>query len=121
MAKIYELTGYPVVAAMSCFRLKEIANILHEAYPKCKLLIMADNDWETQIKRDYNPGIKEAQAVVSSKLALDIIAPEFSPADTGCSDWDDFAIKYGDDKAKEILLKKIEWACLTETQRLEVV
>ena len=121
MAKIYELTGYPIVAAMSCFRLKEIAKILHEAYPLCKLLIMADNDWETARKRNYNPGIKEAQAVVARKLALDVIAPEFSPADTGCSDWDDFAIKYGDEKTKEILQKKIEWACLTETQRMEIV
>lgn len=121
MAKIYELTGLPVVAAMSCFRLKEIANILHEAYPLRKLLIMADNDWETARKRDYNPGIEEAQAVVSSKLALDVIASEFSPADTGCSDWDDFATKYGDEKTKDILQRKIEWACLTEAQGMEIV
>ena len=33
MSKVYELTGQPVAAAMSCHRLKEIAKILHETYP----------------------------------------------------------------------------------------
>ena len=44
MAKIYELTSMPCVAAMSCYRLKEIAKILRETYPQAKIIITADND-----------------------------------------------------------------------------
>lgn len=121
MAKIRELTGYPCVAAMSCSRLKEIAAVIHRNLPESKIIIMADNDWETEQTRKYNPGIREAQSVVQQKLALGFIAPEFSSDDAGCSDWDDFAIRYGDEKTKEILQEKINWACLSENQRFEVI
>lgn len=121
MAKIRELTGYPCVAAMSCSRLKEVATVIHHNLPESKIIIMADNDWETERTRKSNPGIREAQYVVQQKFALDFITPEFSPDDIDCSDWDDFAIRYGDEKTKEILQEKINWACLSENQRFEVI
>ena len=120
MAKVYELTGCPVVAAMSCIKLKDIAKILHNAYPNCKIIIMADNDWETEQKHGYNPGIRAAEAVLKAKLAAGIAAPEFTPEDTDLSDWDDFAQKHGDKKAASVLQKKIELASLPEGEREEV-
>lgn len=119
MSKVFELTNRPCVAAMSCFRLKEIAKVLHEAYPKSKIVITADNDWETEQEREYNPGIRDAQAVVKAKLAVDAIYPEFGEADKGLSDWDDYAHKYGDEKAAAELEEKIAWACLSEEERKE--
>lgn len=119
MAKIYELTSYPCVAAMSCHSLEEIAEILHKAYPKSKIIITADNDWETEQKRGINPGKFYAQQVVNRKLAVDVIAPEFSSEDTGLSDWDDYALKYGDKKTAQILQEKIKWDFMSQPEREE--
>ena len=107
MLKVYELTQTPCVAAMSCFRLVEVAQILHDHCPKAKIIVIADNDWETMQKRDFNPGIKHADEVVKAGLAWDSIAPNFSEQDTGCSDWDDFALKFGDSMAAQTLMGSI--------------
>ena len=119
MSKVFELTSRPCAAAMSCFKLKETAKILHEAYPKCKIVMIADNDWETEQEREYNPGIRGAQAVVQAKLAVDVIYPKFAPTDKGLTDWDDFAIQYGEAKAASLLQKQITWACMSEADRKE--
>ena len=119
MAKIYELTSYPCVAAMTCSKLWETAEILVEAFPKSKIIIMADNDWETEQKRGFNPGIKAAKSVIARKLAVDYIAPDLTPADEGLTDWDDYALKYGDEKTARILQERIEWACMSPEEREE--
>ena len=109
MAKIYELTGKPCVAAMSCYSLGKIARILREKYPEAKIIITADNDHETKRKHGRNPGLLYAQNVYNSTvhgkpLADGLIFPEFKPEENG-SDWDDYAILHGDgyaaDKLKE--------------------
>ena len=114
MAKIYELTSYPCVAAMTCSKLWETAEILAKAFPKSKIIIMADNDWETEQKRGFNPGIKAANSAVARKIAVDYIAPDLTPADEGLSDWDDYALKYGNEKTAGILQAKIKFLCLPE-------
>ena len=120
MAKVHELTGYPIVAAMTCYRLEETAKIIHEAYPNAKIIIIADNDWETaQDNGGHNPGLFHAQGVVKRKLAVDCIYPEFTETDCGLSDWDDYALKYGDKETAQILQRKIEWGCLSESERKE--
>ena len=120
MAKVHELTGYPIVGAMSCYWLEQTAKIIHEAYPKAKIIITADNDWETaQENGGHNPGLFHAQGVVKRKLAVDCIYPEFTETDCGLSDWDDYALKYGDKVTAQILQRKIEWGCLSESERKE--
>lgn len=119
MSKVFELTSRPSVAAMSCFRLKETAKILHEAYPKCKIVMIADNDWETEQERDYNPGIRSAETVVQAKLAVDVISPKFAPTDKGLTDWDDYALKYGDVQTTSLLQDGIAWACMSTKERDE--
>ena len=118
MSKVYELTGLPCVAAFSCHALEVVAKSLKQKYPKTRIVVTADNDKRTELKRGYNPGIEEAQKLLKSKLAVDVIFPEFDSPDDG-SDWDDYALKYGDDKAAEILKAKITWACMTEAQKKE--
>ena len=44
MAKVHELTGLPVVAALSCYALRNIAEALHKKFPQCKIICTADND-----------------------------------------------------------------------------
>ncbi len=99
---------------MACHNLEEIAEILHNTYPKSKIVITADNDWETERKNERNPGKWYAQKTVDAGSAVGDIAPEFSIGDEGLSDWDDYALKYGDKRAKRLLQDKIEYYTLPE-------
>lgn len=119
MAKVYELTSLPAVAAMSCYSLLFIARIIHEHYSKAKIIITADNDKKNEINRGFNPGIREAQHAVNLHYAHSFIAPEFNSPDEG-TDWDDFALKFGDDYTEKILREKISWELLTEAQKKEL-
>lgn len=107
MAKVYELTGQPVVAAMSCHRLKDIAKVLHEAYPEAKIIVTADNDHKTESRTEINPGMKYANLVVQAKLAVGIAAPDFQEEEDG-SDWDDYALIHGDKETASVLAEKIQ-------------
>ena len=115
-AKLYELTGLPSVAAINCHALMEIARLLKEKYPKCVILVMADDDKQTEIEHGFNPGLRDAQKVVSRKLAKAVISPPFASPDEG-TDWDDYAIKHGDPKTAGILQQKINWELMTEEQK----
>lgn len=118
MAKVHELTDLPCVAAMSCYRLLEIAVILNNEYPNCKIIICADNDLGTEQEHGYNPGLREAMSVVKKALAHAVIYPEFVSAEDG-SDWDDFAIKHRDKKTTAVLKEKIALACMSEAEKAE--
>ncbi len=119
MAKVFQLTAFPCAAAMSCSRLLEIAQAIRKNFPKCKILMIADNDWQTELEREFNPGIHEAHNVCQRNIAQGIVVPDFTPDDTGCSDWDDFALKYGDEKTAEIIINKIKWQLMDKEQKDE--
>lgn len=121
MVKVFELTGKPCVAAMSCYRLEEIAKILRERFPEAKIIITADNDHETERKHGKNPGLFYAQIVYKSsrfgeKIVNGISYPNFKPDDHG-SDWDDFAILYGNKTAEALLKKDIADALIPDNIR----
>lgn len=113
MLKVYNLSGYPAVAAMSCHRLEEIAGIIHNNFPDAKIIITADNDHKTEKKRGKNPGLFYAQGVVKKNLAVDVIYPEFQEDEHG-SDWDDFAILHGDNETADILRSDIQKAMIPQ-------
>lgn len=118
-AKVYELTGIPAVAALNCGNLETVCKALRKKYPKSKIIITADNDKLTEIKGTVgNPGLDKARAVIAAKAAHDMVYPEFDDPKDG-TDWDDYALKYGDDKAADVLRAKIAWACMTDAQRKE--
>ena len=121
MSKVFELTGKPCVAAMSCYRLEKIANILREKYPDAKIIIMADNDHETERKHGNNPGMTYAKIVYNSKkfnkpLADGLSYPSFEPEEDG-SDWDDYAILHGDEEAAFKLKEDIARAMIPKNIR----
>ena len=111
MVKVFELTGKPCVAAMSCYRLEEIAKILRKTYPEASIIITADNDHETERKTGINPGILYANNIfkskVNDKLIVDNVSfPLFASEEHG-SDWDDFAILHGNDYTANLLNQDI--------------
>ena len=113
MAKVHELTGKPSVAAITCHQLSNISQILHDTFPKCKIVLMADNDKATEIKRGFNPGIDAARLCKNSGLIADYIFPTFNSPDDG-TDWDDFAIIHGDHYTRNFLNDKISFAVAPE-------
>ena len=121
MSKVYELTGEPCVAAMSCYKLGQIARILRERYPEARIIITADNDHETERKHGRNPGLIYAQNVANSKvfgkkLVNGVSFPEFEPEEEG-SDWDDYAILHGDEETSSKLKEDIAKALMPKNIR----
>ena len=118
MAKVYELTELPCVAALTCGKLAEIAGILRGKYPKNKIVVLADNDKATELKHGFNPGVTAAEAAVKSGFVNGYAVPSFKSPDDG-TDWDDFANLYGEDATIEVLREQIREACLSEEQKRE--
>lgn len=112
MATIYELTGYPCVAAIDCGNLLPVAESLKAKYPDNKIIFMADNDFKT----NGNPGITHAQNACDKLHLHGVIPPEFKPDDNG-SDWNDYARIYGEDNTKRILHDKIRYALLSPERK----
>lgn len=109
MAKIYELTSLPCVAAMNCGNISEVTKVLKLKFPHNKIIICADNDSSLA---DKNPGLNAAlKAINDNNLNNEPVYPVFENSDLSdnskLSDWNDFASLYGDDKTKRILLDKI--------------
>ena len=98
-AKIFQLTGFPCVAAMNCSNLERVIAALRGKFSSHPVIIMADNDIATFNKRGFNPGIDEAQKIVKKGLAIGYLAPEFDANNPEGSDWDDYALKFGDGAA----------------------
>ena len=65
---VSQVQGFPVVAAMSCCNLKNIAQIIKEHYPKAELIILADKGGNGEKMA------KEAARQTSSRVAV----PEFT-------------------------------------------
>lgn len=115
MAKVYELTGYPSVAGIACGFLRPVAQALREKYPAAQIYVMADNDKATEKKRGVNPGLKAANELVKSGLADYVIAPEFPEPEDG-TDWDDYALLYGDEECARVITAKLKEAPLKAKQ-----
>ena len=111
MAKCYELTGYPAVAALSCYQLKSIAEILKLKFPMARIIITADNDKTTQLKRDFNPGLQHAHETCNAGFAVNYVYPQFPNPEDG-TDWDDYALLFGDEKAEHYIKSQISNALI---------
>ena len=119
VAKAYELTGFPCVAAISCYHLVQIGKIIRGKFPKNKIIVLADDDKLTELNRGFNPGIREALKAVKEAKLNGFVVPPFKSPDEG-TDWDDFALRYGDDYAAEILHERITWECLSDDEKKEI-
>ena len=113
MAKVYELTGLSAVAAMSCYNLQLIAEILHQQFPNANIICTADNDIQTQANRGFNPGHEAAINLKSKGLICDFICPDFSNGQNG-SDWNDYASIHGDENTAHVLDEAIRNALIPQ-------
>ncbi|MBR0186512.1 MAG: AAA family ATPase [Synergistaceae bacterium] len=121
MATVYELTGLPCVAAMTCRNLLNVGNVLHNKFKNVKIIFIADNDHNT----DGNPGITCASEADRAISNAGIVFPHFSNAQSG-TDWNDFLLLHGSELTAYILKDKINFASLPKKtqellKRVEVV
>ena len=117
-AKVHQLTGRPVIATMTCGNFEAVARSIKKKYPTSRLIVMADDDKKTELAKGYNPGLDKARALVDKKLAIDVAVPPFEDYRDG-TDWDDYALKYGIEKAIKTVRELITWACMDEKEREE--
>ena len=117
MSKVYEITACVCIAAMSAGNLRPVTEAFRKKYPHNKIFIMADNDFATQKKAGFNPGLDAANEILNAKIADAVIAPDFKEEDEGCSDWDDYALKYGYSATYNKLHQLIKWWCLPQEER----
>jgi putative DNA primase/helicase len=72
-ASLHQATGLTVFVAFDAGNLEPVASAIHKEYPRCKLLVCADDDYLTE----GNPGVKAAQnaaiAVGGAYLAPDFV------------------------------------------------
>lgn len=113
MTSIYMLTHMPSVAAMNAGNLYPVAQQLKAKYPDRKIVIMADNDWETAKQGKSNVGLHKAR-VARDELGLQaVIFPQFADNETG-SDWNDYTAIHGQCETAKLLLKQIRYECLPQ-------
>ena len=129
-AALYEFFGTAVIAAFSASNLLLVAKAIREKYPDAKIVLAADDDFETALKRGKNPGIEYAVEAASS-IGASVAIPPFnrSEGDTG-TDWNDFFAAYGADacraafnakaadaKSEAVEAKVIEFPSKTKRQK----
>lgn len=117
MAKIYELTGRPCVAAMSVGQLENVANVLSKKFPKIKIIIMADND---HTKKE-NKGLDTAYAVQKRNASVvAVLYPPFESWDDG-TDWDDYVLAFGENShGIEKMLRDVLYYSLDDDGKREM-
>ncbi len=125
-SKIHQLTELPTVCAMNCDNVSTVTKAFKTStkYKDRQIIIMTDNDIETakayQTRNGvaFNPGINAGQKAVEAGNAIGYIAPPFNQDNPEGSDWDDYALAYGDEKASELINEKIK-AILLKKQNSE--
>lgn len=115
-AKLYEQTGYPTIAAMTCGGFERVAQDLRRKYPFVRIVVMADDDKGTEQKTGVNPGIKAAMKLKEKGLAVGYAFPPFEEENIG-TDWDDYELHYGASKTHKVLWEMISYELLSEEEK----
>ena len=98
-ATLHETLALPVVAAMNAGNLLPAASALREKFPEVKLVICADDDWETP----GNPGVTKAQEAacfVGAAVVVPLWSVERNEKDT---DFNDLAQAEGREAVRRIV------------------
>ena len=103
-ASVHEATGYAVAVAFDCGNLQSVAEAMRARFPNARIVIAADDDYQTA----GNPGLtkaREAAAAIGGSVAV----PDFGadrPDDA--VDFNDLAAHRGADAVRDCLRKAIE-------------
>ena len=96
-ASIREATDLAVLVAHSAGNLKAVAEALRAKHPDERILIAADDDWQT----DGNPGLTKAGEAAQAAGAT-VVVPQFPERFEGLTDFNDLHREFGLDRVKAI-------------------
>jgi putative DNA primase/helicase len=88
-ASLHALASDPVVMAFTADNLMAVVLQIRDAYPDMKIILAADNDWETLQRKGVNPGLVKGLAAAEAVDAK-MIYPAFTSEDVGMSDFNDY-------------------------------
>jgi putative DNA primase/helicase len=74
-ATLFETTGIPVVVAFDAGNLMPVAEKLLELHPGAEIVVAADDDFGTEIRRGFNPGIDAAEKVAELVGTKEMVPP----------------------------------------------
>lgn len=99
---------FPVFVAWDCGNLQHVVPLVRGLYPAARLLICADDDWQTKDRRTgapTNPGRTMALKVAKEVPGCDIVWPVFhaSERQEKDTDFDDLRQRHGLDAVREQL------------------
>jgi putative DNA primase/helicase len=69
------INRFNVICAMSAGNLKDVVEAIRKRKPANCIIICADNDTETEAKRGFNPGVREANSVAHSVVNCKVAIP----------------------------------------------
>lgn len=95
-ASIHAATGFYTVAAMDAGNLSPVACEIRNKHPKAKIIIAADNDWESENNTGVNAAVVAADEAYAALCVPEIDTP-------GMSDFNDIAVSQGLEKVKRQL------------------
>ena len=113
MLTVSAATHMPCVAAMNAGNLKSTAQELKKKFPDRKIIITADNDWETAQKGKSNVGLHKARVARDDLGLTAVVFPPFEQNESG-SDWNDYEALYGMENTSKLLMKMIRFECLPQ-------
>jgi putative DNA primase/helicase len=92
--------AHPVFVALDAGNLAHVVPMLRELHPELRILVCADDDWQTLDKRTQeptNPGRTIAYNTARAVPGVDLVYPVFTPAtrQKGDTDFDDLRIREG--------------------------
>ncbi len=88
---VYQITGYPVLAAMNANNLTPVAKIARQRWPDIEIIITGDDDYLTERKTGSNPGKDKAINAASMIRAKTAFPPfTFEEKLAGLTDWNDY-------------------------------
>lgn len=97
----------PVYVAFDAGNLFHVVPLLRSLHPEVRMLICADDDWQTRdpvTKQLNNPGRTAAKAIAKLVPAVDIVYPIFDKRrEKGDTDFDDLRIRQGMETAQRQL------------------
>ena len=84
-ASVHEATGYAVAVAFDAGNLQPVAKALRKKFPDLRLIVCADDDWQTE----GNPGLTKATEAAQAVGGF-VAVPDFGPdRPEGASDFND--------------------------------
>ena len=107
-----------VICAMSCGTIQRIATSLRDKYRDNKIIVMADDD-SAKHTDGKNPGVEAGLYAVKFANLDEMFTPPFDASDRKdkLTDWNDYAVKHGADKTREIINDKLIYAYKSQQER----